>query len=97
MFTRKINKFHFLLLNITLICIFSLIYKSYGNTKHFIFLIKNQKHMTFTDALYFSINTYVTTGNNDVYPKTKFMKNIIIVQLLLLIVSIIMITSKFIL
>jgi hypothetical protein len=92
MYILTLNKLQFLALNIIVIFLFGLIYKHYGNDKHFIFLNKN-KHMNFTDALYFSANTYITIGNNDTYPKTKFMKKIIMIQMLILIVSLIMLSS----
>ena len=48
--------------------------------------------MDLTDALYFSANTYVTIGNNDVIAKTKFMKSIIIAQILILLVTLVMLS-----
>jgi hypothetical protein len=95
MYIITFSKIQFLLLNIGIIVIFALIYKKYGNTTHFIFTNKNQTQMDFTDALYFSSNTYITTGNNDIHAKTDFMKRIIMLQLLLLLMAIIMITFCF--
>lgn len=95
MYLLTLSKIQFLLLNIGIIFIFALIYKKYGNEKHFTFSDKEQKQMDFTDALYFSANTYITIGNNDVHAKTQFMKKIIMCQLLLLLMSIIMITFCF--
>ena len=95
MYLLTFSKIQFLLLNIGIIFIFACIYKKYGNEKHFIFSDKKQKEMDFTDALYFSANTYITIGNNDIHAKTNFMKKIIMVQLLLLLMAIIMITFCF--
>ena len=88
MYILTINKVKFLLINIFIIFIFALIYKKYGNIQHFYFTTKEHQ-MDMTDALYFSFNTYSTIGNNDVYPKTNFMKKIIMVQILCLISMII--------
>lgn len=95
MYILTLSKIQFLLINIGVIFIFALIYKKYGNENHFTFTDKTQKSMDFTDALYFSANTYITIGNNDVHAKTNFIKKIIMCQLLILLMSIIMITFCF--
>lgn len=95
MYILTLSKIQFLLINISVIFIFALIYKKYGNKNHFIFIDKKQNDMNFIDALYFSANTYITIGNNDIHAKTNFMKKIIMCQLLILLISIIMITFCF--
>ena len=92
MYILSLTKIQFLLINIFVIIIFGFIYKKYGNNDHFVFL-NNKKSMNFTDAMYFSATTYVTIGNNDIYPKTSFMKKIIMLQMLTLIISLLMLNS----
>lgn len=91
MFTITTNKINFLLLNISIILLFAIIYKKYGNINHFYFSNKI-KQMDITDALYFSASTYTTIGNSDIYPKSKFMKKIILFQILFLLCSLIIIS-----
>jgi hypothetical protein len=95
MYILTFSKLQFLLLNIVIIIIFALVYKKYGNENHFIFLNEHQTEMDFTDALYFSVNTYTTVGNNDIHAKTKFMKNIIMLQLFTLLMITILIIFRF--
>lgn len=90
MFSLTTNKIHFLILNIGIIVMYGLIYKKYGDNTHFYFTNKEKK-MDMIDALYFSATTYVTIGNNDIYPKTQFMKKIILSQIFFLLGSLILI------
>jgi hypothetical protein len=92
MFILSLTKIQFLLINILVIFLFGLIYKKYGNEEHFGFINK-QKNMDLTDAIFFSANNYATIGNYDVYPKTKFIKRIILVQIFILIITLIMLSS----
>jgi len=95
MYILNLTKIQFLLINIFVIFIFALIYKKYGDEKHFYFT--NKKHeMDLTDALYFSANTYVTIGNSDIIPKTNFMKKIIMIQIFILMIALIMMSSQYI-
>lgn len=89
MYIFTITKLHFLIINIFIIYVFALIYKKYGNDKNFYFQ-NEQNEMTMTDSLYFSINTYSTIGNNDIYAKSKFIKKIIMIQIFCLISMIIL-------
>lgn len=88
----SLSKIQFLLINVLIIFIFGLIYKKYGNENNFVFINKEKK-MNLTDAIFFSANNYVTIGNYDVYPKTQFMKRIILVQILILMIMLVMLSS----
>jgi hypothetical protein len=92
MYTLNLTKLEFLIINIVVIFIFGLIYKKYGDEKNFIFLNK-KKQMDLTDAIYYSANTHITIGNNDIHPKTKFIKKIIILQIFILLITIVILSS----
>jgi len=89
MYIFTITKLHFLIINMFIIYIFALIYKKYGNDTHFYFQDKKNK-MTMIDSLYFSLNTYSTIGNNDIYAKSNFIKKIISIQIFCLISMVIL-------
>ncbi len=89
MYIFTITKLHFLIINMFIIFIFALLYKKYGNPSHFYFRNKKDK-MNMTDSLYFSLNTYSTIGYADVYPKSDFMKKIIMAEIVCLISMIIL-------
>lgn len=91
MFTITTNKINFLLLNIGIILLFAIIYKKYGYINHFYFSNKI-KQMDIIDALYFSASTYTTIGSSDIYPKSQFMKKIVLLQILFLLCSLIIIS-----
>ena len=91
MYTLSLTKIQFLILNLFVIIIFGLIYRHYGTQDNFIFLNK-EKNMDLTDAIYFSANTYVTIGNYDIYPKTKFMKRLIMIQIFILLITLVMLS-----
>lgn len=93
MYTLNISKLEFLLINILIILIFGFIYKKYGNEKHFYFVNKNKKNLNSIESIYFSANTYITLGNNDIYPKSKLIKSIILTQIFILMIAIIMLSS----
>ena len=91
MFTITTNKINFLLLNIGIILLFAIIYTKYGNHNHF-YLKNTIKQMDMTDAIYFSASTYTTIGSSDIYPKSRFMKKIMLLQILFLLCSLIIIS-----
>ena len=92
MYTLNLTKIEFLIINLFIILIFGLIYTHYGTEEYFSFY-NNKTNMDFTDGLYFSANTYITIGNSDIYPKTKYMKCVIMIQIFFALITIIMLSS----
>ena len=88
MYILTITKIQFILINVFVVFLFGLFYKKYGTVQHFYF-INNEQYMNTTDAMYFSLNTYATLGNNNIYPKTTFMKKIIMLQIFCLLCMIV--------
>ena len=95
MYSFNISKINFLLLNLGVILIYSLIYYQFGDTTNFI-MIKNDKndkndknhekdHLTYIDSIYLSGSLYSTIGTGEFRPRSNFMKLIYITQICVLI------------
>jgi hypothetical protein len=91
MYILNLTKLQFIIINIFVIFIFAFIYNIYGSSDNFIFM-NGQKNMDMTESLYFSAITYSTIGSNTIYPKTKFIKFIIMIQIIILLISIVMLS-----
>jgi len=82
------NKLGFYKLYFTVLIVFTLIYWYLGTAEHINFdkaSNDNSNHITFLNALYFSVITQTTTGFGDITPKSKLMRILTICQLIILV------------
>ena len=82
------KKFSFYKLYFSVLIVFTLLYWFFGTDEHINFdkqLNDNSNHITFLNALYFSVITQTTTGFGDIAPKSKLMRFLTICQLTILV------------
>lgn len=70
------------LINVVIYSIFSSIYIYYFNESNDNFYqMKNEEPLVYNDILYFSAQTHMYVGFGDILPKTRTIKNIVILHL----------------
>jgi len=89
----KLNrkKIQFLIINLSLIFIFALIYWLCGTQENFKILY-SEPNLSYLDALYFSFITHSTIGYGDIVPISPLMRCITILQTICIFAYIFLIT-----
>lgn len=86
LFFFRNKKFHFILLNILLVFLFTLIYWLLGSSDNFHSL--DNTDLTVVDSIYFALGTQTTLGYGDITAKSQLLRGIVILQILTILLQI---------